>query len=91
MARAAAFGWRMVRAKLALGGVPRPLEELPSLHAVLDVVEHIALEAKAHEGEDGVQRLLFELYKPDEYEAKKLMETADTDTGFDAFAALGLH
>lgn len=68
-----------------------PLSALPSLHAVLDVVEHIALEAKSNEGGDAMQRLLYELYKPDEFEVRKLMKTADTDSGFDAFAALGLQ
>lgn len=68
-----------------------PLESLPSLHAVLDVVEQLAIEAKANEGGDAVQRFFYELYKPDEHEVKKLIQETDTDADFDAFAALGLH
>lgn len=69
----------------------KPFEALSSLHALLDVVEDIALNAKADEGGDALQRFIYELYKPDETEVRKAIETADTDTDFDAFASLGLR
>lgn len=62
-----------------------------SLHAVLDIVEQLAVEAKLNEGGDALQRFYYELYKPDEREVKKQIAEADTDTDFDAFAALGMH
>lgn len=68
-----------------------PLKALPSLHALLDVVEQIATEAKAAEGGDALQRFFYELYKPDSTEVRKAIAQADTDTDFDSFAALGLH
>lgn len=68
-----------------------PLTSLTSMHAVLDVVEQLAIEAKVNEGGDALQRFYYELYKPDEFEVKKAIQTADTDTDFDAFAALGMH
>lgn len=64
---------------------------MTSLHAVLDVVEQLAVEAKLNEGGDALQRFYYELYKPDEREVKKQIQEADTDTDFDAFAALGMH
>jgi hypothetical protein len=51
----------------------------------------MAIEAKVNEGGDALQKFYFELYKPDEAEVKKQIATADTDTDFDAFAALGMH
>jgi len=80
-----------VRSKLALGGLPSPLTALTSMHTVLDVVEHLAVESKANEGGDALQRFYYELYKPDATEVKKAIAEADTDTDFDAFAALGMH
>lgn len=74
-----------------MNGVAEPLEQLPTMHAVLDVVEAMAVEGKANEGGDAVQRFYFELYRPDEHEVRKAIETADTDAEFDAFAAQGLH
>lgn len=89
--RAASHSWRIIRAKLALAGLPSPLQSLPSVHAVLDVVEQLAVDGKASEGGDSLQRFYYELYKPDATEVKKQIETADTDTDFDAFAALGMQ
>lgn len=63
---------------------------LPTLHAVLDVVEQMIVDAKLNEGGDALQRFYFELYRPDEQEVRKAIETADTDSDFDAFASLGL-
>jgi hypothetical protein len=60
------------------------------MHAVLDVVEQLAIEAKANEGGDAVQRFYYELYKPDPTEVKKLIQELDTEDEFDAFAALGM-
>jgi hypothetical protein len=59
------------------------------MHAVLDVIEHIAIEAKVNEGGDALQKFYFDLYKPDQQEMKQLIEKEDTDSGFDAFASLG--
>lgn len=61
------------------------------MHAVLDVIEHLAVEAKVNEGGDALQKFYYELYKPDPYEVKKAIEEADTDSDFDAFAALGMR
>jgi len=61
------------------------------MHAVLDIVEQLAVEAKLNEGGDALQRFYYELYKPDEREVKKQIAEADTDTDFDSFAALGMH
>lgn len=61
------------------------------MYALLDVVEQMAVEAKVNEGGDALQRFYYELYKPDEVEVKKQIEQADTDSDFDAFAALGMH
>jgi hypothetical protein len=61
------------------------------MHAILDVVEQLAVESKANEGGDALQRFYYELYKPDEREVKRAIAEADTDTDFDAFAALGMH
>lgn len=61
------------------------------MHAVLDVVEQIAVDGKATEGGDSLQRFYYELYKPDATEVKKQIATANTDDDFDAFAALGMH
>lgn len=74
-----------------MGGMGDPLRSLTSLHAVLDVVEQLAIEAKMNEGGDALQRFFYELYKPDEIEVKKVIAEADTDGDFDAFAALGMH
>ena len=84
------FSWRIVRAKLALSGIPDPLRSLASLHSLLDVVEQLAVESKSAEGGDALERFYYELYRPDEQEVKKLIQE-DTDSGFDAFAALGMH
>ena len=61
------------------------------MHAVLDIVEQLAIEAKVNEGGDALQRFYYELYKPDEFEVKKKIAQEDTDSDFDAFAALGMH
>lgn len=58
---------------------------------MLDVVEQLAVDAKANEGGDALQRFYYELYKPDATEVKKQIQEADTDSDFDAFAALGMH
>jgi hypothetical protein len=58
---------------------------------VLDVVEQLAVEAKLNEGGDALQRFYYELYKPDAAEVRKQIQEADTDSDFDAFAALGMH
>ncbi len=58
---------------------------------MLDVVEQLAVEGKVNEGGDALQRFYYELYKPDEQEVKRQIAEADTDTDFDAFAALGMH
>lgn len=91
LALAARNSWRMVRAKLASAGVADPLRDIPTLHQLLDVVEAMAVEAKSIDGQDAVERFYFELYKPEPTEVRKQIETADTDTDFDAFAALGMH
>lgn len=49
------------------------------------------MDSKLNEGGDALQRFYYELYKPDEHEVKKQIQTADTDSDFDAFAALGMH
>lgn len=68
-----------------------PLTTLTTLHAVLDIVEQLAVEAKANEGGDALQRFYYELYKPDEFEVKRKIQQEDTDSDFDAFAALGMQ
>lgn len=64
---------------------------MTSVHAVLDVVEQLAVEGKANEGGDALQRFYYDLYKPDAVEVRKQIQEADTDSDFDAFAALGMH
>lgn len=81
----------MVRTKLAMSGLHDPLHQLPTLHALIDIVESMAAESKANEGGDALQRFWFEVYKPTETEVRKKIETEDTDTDFDQFAALGMH
>lgn len=51
----------------------------------------MAIEAKSHEGGDALERFYYEMYRPEDSEVKKLIAEADTDTSFDAFAALGMH
>jgi hypothetical protein len=51
----------------------------------------MAIEGKVNEGGDALQRFYFELYKPDEVEVKRKIEQEDTDSDFDAFAALGMQ
>lgn len=75
---------------MTLAGAGDPLTSATSLHAVLDVVEQMIVDNKVNEGGDAVQKFYFVLYKPDEVELVKLRSEADTDTNFDAFAALGL-
>src|SRR5690606_18216811 len=58
--RAAAHNWRNIRAKLSLGGLPDPLNSLTSLHAVLDLIEYMAVEAKVNEGGDALQKFYYE-------------------------------
>lgn len=82
--------WRTVRARLVLGGLGDPLRAIGSLPALLDVVEHLVTEAKANQGGDALQHLYFELYRPDAEEVKRRIAEEDTDTDFDAFAALGM-
>lgn len=91
LASLAAHAWRQVRTKLAMGGVHDPLHQLSSLHALLDVVENMAMESKSGEGAGAIQHLFYDLYKPDEQEVQKLRETVDTDGDFDAFAAIGMQ
>lgn len=61
------------------------------MHAVLDVVEQLAVEAKSNEGGDALQRFYYDLYKPDAVEVRRQIRQVDTDSDFDAFAALGMH
>lgn len=62
-----------------------------NLHHLLDFIEKMAVEAKVNEGGDALQRFYFDLYKPEADEVKAKMETEDTDTDFDSFAALGMQ
>lgn len=58
---------------------------------MLDVVEQMIVDAKVNEGGDAVQKFYFALYRPEPEEIARTIKTADTDTDFDAFAALGMH
>ena len=76
---ASGYSWRVVRAKLAQGGVYDPLRHFPTMHALLDVVETMAIEAKAEEGADAVQRFYFELYKPEPDKMGEQFRAEDTE------------
>lgn len=90
---ATAYSWRIVRAKLAQGGITDPLRHFPTMHGLLDIVETMAVEAKAEEGPDAVQRFYFELYKPEPEEMGQQFKPEDTEDSFAAFAAMagGMH
>ena len=76
---------------MAAGGIADPLYSLKSLHQILDVMEQMAIEGKANEGGDALQRFFYELYKPDEFEVKRKIAEENTDDAFDQIAALGMH
>lgn len=88
---ATAHHWRDLRSRLTSNGVPRPLEQLPSLHALLDVTEQAILEGKPKEAD----RKVFwnALYAPDITASDEPLpvpagfDGAEVEAAFDAFAA----
>lgn len=69
-----------------LAGITDPLNDLPDMHAVIDVVEALVIEGKANEGGDAVQRFFFDLYKPEAGEKPAGFDEDDQMAAFDAFA-----
>lgn len=45
------------------------------------------VENAANAGGDALEKLYFEIYRPDDIEVREKITTEDTDTAFDAFAA----
>jgi hypothetical protein len=90
---ATSHSWRLIRAKLAAGGITDPLRHFPTMHGLLDIVESMALEGKAEEGPDAIQRFYFELYKPEPDKVAEQFKPEDTEDSFAAFAAMagGMH
>lgn len=80
LAASAAVNWRMVRARLALGGVTDPLSAFPTLHTLLDVMESMLVE---NADERQRNEVYTSLYRP---EPGQTFDTSDTDDAFDAFA-----
>ena len=84
--------WRTLRAKLMLAGIADPLNDLPDLHALLDVAEVLMLESLDEKDRD---KLLNQLYAPDftpngdGYKAAPAgFDEEDQMASFDAFAAV---
>ncbi|WAB09211.1 hypothetical protein SEA_LITTLEMUNCHKIN_35 [Gordonia phage LittleMunchkin] len=89
--------WRTLRAKAATGGIPRPLEQLPHLHALLDLTEAAVMESfSGKDAERERKTFLDKLYAPER--GKQVSGTGhrpapagfDEDameSAFDAFAA----
>jgi len=69
LAAVTAQHWRLVRNHLIDHGIPDPLTRLPSLHALLDVTEHIVLESFSGEKPAEAKRrrtaFLNSLYAPE--------------------------
>lgn len=59
---ATAQHWRVLRAKLAQGGVTRPLEQITSLHALLDSTEAMVLESM--EDKKARDKYFDQMYQP---------------------------
>ena len=93
LVNATAYAWRLIRSKLAAGGITDPLRHFPTMHALLDVVESMAVEGKLEEGPDALQRFYFELYKPEPEKMAEQFTAEDTESSFDAFTAMagGMH
>lgn len=77
--------WRSVRAKLILAGIPDPLRQLPDLHALLDLVEAMALESMTAEDRG---KFHFQLYRPDPSEKPVGFEEEEQLDAFAAFEAV---
>lgn len=74
-----------MRARLALAGITDPLRQLGSLHAVLDVIEHMATE---NADEKHLDSLYASLYRPDPRDAGTDSGMAEAESSFDAFLAM---
>ncbi|QGH80044.1 hypothetical protein SEA_NHAGOS_33 [Gordonia phage NHagos] len=58
--------WRTLRARCASHGLARPLEQLPSLHALLDVTEMAVMESfQGKDPEKDRKAFLDKLYAPE--------------------------
>lgn len=62
LAQVTARSWRQIRARLAMAGVPDPLRQLPSMHALLDVTEMLLMEGCKDQAER--DKLRNQLYRP---------------------------
>ena len=76
---ATAHHWRTIRARLALAGIPDPLNTLPDMHALLDVTEDV-LTSSMDAAE--VSKLHTSLYRP---EPGQQFDPEESDESFDAF------
>ncbi|QFG11182.1 hypothetical protein PBI_CLOVERMINNIE_35 [Gordonia phage CloverMinnie] len=67
LAAITATHWRTLRAKHAMAGLPRPLEQLNSLHALLDLTEAAVMESMSGDKDADKNRRAFldKLYAPE--------------------------
>lgn len=66
LASITASHWRTLRGRIAGGGIARPIEELPSLHALLDLTEQAVLESfSGKDAEKERKSFLDKLYAPE--------------------------
>lgn len=90
-----AYHYRTIAAKMVLAGIPDPMA-LPSLHALLNVTEHIMLEACEKPRDRDHQLHL--LYRPDPADVRRIngktqlavpsgFSKEEQASSFDAFAA----
>lgn len=79
----AAADWRTIEARLIMAGIADPLRMLPSMHAVLNVVELMLLETceKASDREDMIRRL----YRPIDDEVPAGFSAAEQRASVEGF------
>lgn len=66
LASITAAHWRTLRARIAGYGIARPLEQLPNLHALLDLTEQAVLESfSGKDAERERKTFLDKLYAPE--------------------------
>lgn len=74
-----------MRARLILAGIADPLRQLPDLHALLDVIEAMAVESKT---QDEIGQFHFALYRPDPSEKPVGFDEGEQLDAFAAFEAV---
>lgn len=103
----AAHNWRAVRTRYADKGIPDVMGQVPTMHAVLDVMEQIGLEAavssckSSAEAKTEMTRYFDKLYKPDMRAVRVNgdgyqppppgFSEEEMEASFDAFLASGLN